>query len=172
VRYGNVIGSRGSLIELLLKAKKEKHKSVYITDEAMTRFWITLEGAGNLVMFALENMKGGEVFVPKIPSMKLVDLFDAIVPEIPHKKMGMRPGEKLHEALLSVDEARRTYDLDKYYVMVPEQDEFFKIDTWFEKKPHNGKKLKTGFSYLSDENEEWLTKEQLKEIVDNFDSQI
>ena len=172
VRYGNVIGSRGSIIETLINAKKDGTKSVSITDEEMTRFWITLEGAGDLVMFALENMRGGEVFIPKIPSMKLVDLFKAVVPDLERKVIGMRSGEKLHEALISSDEARHSVELAKYYVILPEQSDLFQVEPWYAKAPYNGKELPEGFSYLSDTNTEWFEDGDITEIVDKFEKEI
>ena len=170
VRYGNVIGSRGSIIESLLKAKRENTDAVYITDERMTRFWITLEQAGDLVMYALENMHGGEVFIPKVPSMKLVDLFDTLAPGIKREITGIRPGEKLHEMLISPDEARHSVELEKYYVILPEQSEFFTCEEWYKKAPHTCKELPLDFSYTSDTNKMWFTREEILQLAKDVEN--
>ncbi|PIS05306.1 MAG: UDP-N-acetylglucosamine 4,6-dehydratase (inverting) [Candidatus Buchananbacteria bacterium CG10_big_fil_rev_8_21_14_0_10_42_9] len=170
VRYGNVLGSRGSIVEVLLRGKKDGTvQSIKITDERMTRFWITLDQAFALVMFALEHMAGGEIFVPRIPSMKIVDLFDAIVPELKREIMGIRPGEKLHEVLLTSDEARHAYGLEEYFVILPESREIFDIEERFKKFIGQGQALPNDFSFASDKNEEWITKESLKTIIDSLD---
>ena len=117
VRYGNVIGSRGSIIETLINNQGGKAQ---VTDLDMTRFWITFDQSFALVIYALENMLGGEIFVPKIPSMKLVDLFDALVPNAEKEIIGMRPGEKLHEVLISKEESRHSLELNNYYIILPE----------------------------------------------------
>ncbi len=119
-RYGNVVGSRGSIVETLLENKKNGATTVSITDPKMTRFWLTLDESFKLVMFALENMKGGEIFVPRIPSMKLGSLFDVIVPGIKRERIGLRPGEKMHETLLTEHEARNAVLIDPYFVILPE----------------------------------------------------
>lgn len=162
VRYGNVLGSRGSIVEAIIN-NKEAGK-LQITDLEMTRFWITLPQAFNLVMFALENMEGGEIFVPKIPSMKLVDLFDALAPVAEREIIGIRPGEKLHEALLTEQEARHTIDLDSYFVILPE---FEFIDAGRFKKYFDLSrcKLESNFRFHSDSNDNWLTKEELTELI-------
>lgn len=162
VRYGNVIGSRGSIIELILKNKNSKLK---ITDLQMTRFWINLGQAAELVMFALEHMEGGELIIPKIPSMKLVDLFDAIAPGVEKEVIGIRPGEKLHEILLTEQEARRAVELDKYFVILPE---FSFWPTQFEKYNQLGKKLAAGFCFASHTNTQWLTKDELKNMINSL----
>ena len=162
VRYGNVLGSRGSIVESLLNHNGQDE--VKITDENMTRFWITLPQSFSLVMFALEQMAGGEIFVPKIPSMKLVDLFDAVVPEYKRKVIGIRPGEKMHETLLTEDESRHAYELEKYYVVLPE----FELGRILEEKYKKlGKTLPLRFRYSSDTNAEWLTKNQLNLLINN-----
>ena len=117
VRYGNVMGSRGSIIDTLLNNKDIQ--TVKITHPEMTRFWITMKQSFDLVTFALKNMQGGEVFIPKIPSMKLVDLFDALAPTAKKEFMGARPGEKIHEILLTSDESRRAVELDNYFIILP-----------------------------------------------------
>jgi len=163
VRYGNVIGSRGSIIETLLKNKGAD--SVQITDERMTRFWITLEQSFELVVFALENMNGGEIFIPKIPSMKLMDLFETIVPGVKREIIGIRPGEKLHEVLLPNEEARHAIELGKYFVVLPEYEEIFDIAERFGKLIKAGRKLPPDFCYTSDSNKDWLTQDDLKKII-------
>jgi UDP-N-acetylglucosamine 4,6-dehydratase len=149
VRYGNVAGSRGSVIPLFLKQASEKELT--ITDTKMTRFWISLEEGVNLVLLALENMSGGEIFIPKIPSVKVVDIASAIAPLAKKKVVGIRPGEKIHELLISNDEARYTKDMGKYYVILPQF--YFKGRP---KNAKNGEKLPEGFSYSSENNKNWL----------------
>jgi UDP-N-acetylglucosamine 4,6-dehydratase len=159
VRYGNVIGSRGSIIDTL--AKTAEKGDVKITDDRMTRFWITLEQSHQLVMFALENMVGGETFIPKIPSMKLVDLFKAIIGDTEIEVMGIRPGEKLHEILLTEQEAMHALELEKYYVVLPE---FMDMEK-YEKYHKIGEKLECDFRFTSDTNKDWLTHDQFKDYV-------
>lgn len=160
VRYGNVVGSRGSVVPFF---KKIRHTGVIpITDERMTRFWITLDQGVQFVLDNLERMQGGEIFIPKIPSMKVTDLAKAIAPECEIEIIGIRPGEKLHEAMIMEDDARHTVEFDNYYVIQPEF-------TWWKKEKHlEGKKLSDGFAYTSDSNTDWLTIEQLKELVEGM----
>ncbi|MFH1523112.1 MAG: UDP-N-acetylglucosamine 4,6-dehydratase (inverting) [Patescibacteria group bacterium] len=165
VRYGNVIGSRGSIVETLLD--NQGSDRVYITDERMTRFWITIEQAFNLVLFALDKMEGGEIFIPKAPSMKLVDLFDCLAPDAQREVVGIRPGEKLHETLLTKEEAMHSMDLDDYFVLLPEFQEIFSIENNFEKYLKLGKKLSEDIDFTSDVNKKWITKEELKKIIEN-----
>jgi UDP-N-acetylglucosamine 4,6-dehydratase len=156
VRYGNVVGSRGSIVPLLLKQKETG--TVTVTDDRMTRFWITLEQGVRLVLHALTHMEGGEIFVPKIPSMKITDLINAIAPGCKQKIIGIRPGEKLHEVLLSEDEARHTAEEEKHFVIYPE------APSWGF-APKGKPNLTDGFRYASDTNTEWLTVEQLKAML-------
>ena len=158
VRYGNVVGSRGSVVPVFRQQLSEGRLT--ITDERMTRFWITLEQAVDLVLFALDNMVGGEVFIPKIPSMRVVDLADAMAPGLPREIVGIRPGEKLHELLLTVDESRHAVDADGVYVVLPEH-------PWWDDHPRwlDGKPLDDGFVYSSDRNEWWLTREELTAML-------
>lgn len=165
VRYGNVIGSRGSIVETLLKLKNKD--KVHITDERMTRFWITLEQSFTLVLFALENMEGGEIFIPKVPSMKLVDIFNVIVPNIKREVIGIRPGEKLHEILITKEESMHSVELDKYCMILPEYKDF-NIKERYEKYFLKGKKLQNDFIYSSDSNKEWLTSESFLKIINNI----
>ncbi|MFH1979278.1 MAG: UDP-N-acetylglucosamine 4,6-dehydratase (inverting) [Patescibacteria group bacterium] len=162
VRYGNVIGSRGSIVEILLN--KPNVEKVYITDPEMTRFWITLNQSFNLVSFALENMEGGEIFVPKIPSMKLVDLFNAIVPHAKQEIIGVRPGEKLHELLLTEHESKRARELKKYFVILPETTSWIKRET-YKKYKKEGKKVAPDFIFASNTNDKWLGPKELKKIL-------
>jgi len=159
VRYGNVLGSRGSIIETLLNNKNIN--KVQITDLEMTRFWISLNQAFDLVLFALENMEGGEIFIPKIPSMKLVDLFDALVPKAEREIIGIRPGEKLHEVLLTEQESRHALFLGDYYVILPE----FLGNEKYEKYSKLGKKVEANFRFASDTNENWLTLGDFKKML-------
>lgn len=156
VRYGNVVGSRGSVIPFFLE--KRKQGVLPITDKRMTRFWITLEQAVDLVLFALETMKGGEIFVPKIPSMWIVDLAQAIGPDCDLEFVSIRPGEKLHETLVTEDEARYTRELDNCYVI------YTVFPTW-EKDKLQGKLCSDGFKYSSDTNIDWLTTEDLEGML-------
>ncbi|RUL54190.1 UDP-N-acetylglucosamine 4,6-dehydratase (inverting) [Lysinibacillus antri] len=160
VRYGNVMGSRGSVVPFF---KKIRHTGeLPITDERMTRFWITLDQGVQFVLDNLERMQGGEIFVPKIPSMKVTDLARAIGPECKIEIIGIRPGEKLHEAMIMEDDARHTVEFDNYYVIYPEL-------SWWKKEEHaDGKPIPDGFAYTSDSNTDWLTIEQLKELVEEM----
>lgn len=160
VRYGNVVGSRGSVVPFF---KKIKHTGkLPITDERMTRFWITLDQGVQFVLDNLERMYGGEIFVPKIPSMKVTDLAKAIGPECEIDVIGIRPGEKLHEAMIMEDDARHTIEFDSYYVIQPE------LSWWSQEQLNGGKLLPDGFAYTSDNNTEWLTIEKLKDLVEEM----
>ncbi|MEM7354526.1 MAG: UDP-N-acetylglucosamine 4,6-dehydratase (inverting), partial [Acidobacteriota bacterium] len=154
VRYGNVVGSRGSVIPLFLEQKRRGRLTV--TDPRMTRFWITLEHGVELVLRAIEEMHGGEVFVPKIPSMNIMDLAQAVDPECEVEEIGIRPGEKLHEALISEDESRQTVELDEMFVVQPAH------PWWSGKQWDNGRALEEGFSYTSDNNSNWLSVDALR----------
>lgn len=157
VRYGNVVGSRGSVIPFFLKMKKTGR--IPITDERMTRFWITLEQGVQFVLDNLHRMKGGEIFVPKIPSMKIIDLAKAVAPECKIEIIGIRPGEKLHEVMITEDDARHTLENQCYYVIKPEF-------TWWKNKGEiEGKSIPEGFSYSSDKNKHWLTIDELKNLI-------
>jgi UDP-N-acetylglucosamine 4,6-dehydratase len=149
VRYGNVVGSRGSVVPLFQKQKDEGRLT--ITDERMTRFWITLDQAVDLVLYAVEHMVGGEIFIPKIPSMRVTDLADAMAPGVPREVIGIRPGEKLHELLLTSDESRHAIDADDVYVILPEHPWWTSHPKWIEGKP-----LADGFIYSSETNDRWL----------------
>jgi UDP-N-acetylglucosamine 4,6-dehydratase (inverting) len=156
VRYGNVIGSSGSVIPIF--AKQKEKGELTITDERMTRFWITLREGAQLVIDALATAVGGEIYIPKIPSTKITDLARVIAPEAKIKITGIRPGEKLHEMLITKDEARHSLEMDKFYIITPE----FKF--WSNKKNnHEGKQLNENFYYSSDSNSWWLKDEEIKE---------
>lgn len=156
VRYGNVVGSRGSVIPLLLEQCTTG--TVTMTDPRMTRFWITLEQGVRLVLRSLEYMQGGEIFVPKIPSMRIADLVKAIAPRCTVKTIGIRPGEKLHEVLLSEDEARHAVEDKDHFVVLPEH------PSWLS-EPLPTPNMPDGFRYASDTNTEWLTIEELQALV-------
>jgi UDP-N-acetylglucosamine 4,6-dehydratase len=156
VRYGNVVGSRGSVVPLF-KAQAETGV-ITITHPEMTRFWITLEQSVQLVLDAIETIGGGEILIPKIPSMKVTDLAEALAPGAEHRVIGIRPGEKLHELLVTEDESRHTYELPNRYVIMPE------YPSW-ELKPVEGDRLPSGFRYTSDTNSEWLTVDQLVDLA-------
>lgn len=158
VRYGNVVGSRGSVVPFFKKIKETG--VVPITDERMTRFWITLDQGVQFVLDNLERMHGGEIFVPKIPSMKVTDLAEAIAPECKMEIVGIRPGEKLHEAMITEDDARKTLEYDTYYVIQPE------FPWWREDYSNGGKPLEDNFKYASDNNTEWLTVDELRALVE------
>jgi FlaA1/EpsC-like NDP-sugar epimerase len=158
VRYGNVVGSRGSVVPLFREQAKEGRFT--ITDPRMTRFWITLDQAVDLVFHALEHMVGGEVFIPKIPSMRVTDLADAMGPGLPQEIIGIRPGEKLHEVLITADESRHTVDAGDVYVVLPEQPWWNAASEW-----EPGKPLADGFAYASDSNDWWLSPDDLLELL-------
>jgi UDP-N-acetylglucosamine 4,6-dehydratase len=162
VRYGNVVGSRGSVVPLFLKQRAGG--TVTITDERMTRFWLSLEQGVRFVINCIEQMEGGEVFVPKIPSTKVTDLARAIAPAAKLNIIGIRPGEKLHEYLISIDEARHTIELDRMYVIQPAEAIWFGY-SWKEK----GQELPEGYHYSSDNNSEWLDVNGIKEFVSPFE---
>lgn len=157
VRYGNVVGSRGSVIPLF----KEQRKTgkITITDKRMTRFWITLEEGVRFVIHCVEQMQGGEVFVPKIPSMRIMDLAEAVAPGCEIEFIGIRPGEKLQEVLISKDESRYVIDLEDMFIIQPAH-HWWKLTNWSQGKP-----LGDGFEYSSDKNTQWLTIAQLRQMI-------
>ena len=157
VRYGNVIGSRGSVIPLFLKQKKTGELT--LTDKEMTRFWIKLEDGVRFVINSIEKMQGGEIFVPKLPSMKLTDLADAIAPDAKKKITGIRPGEKIHEIMITEDEARQTLEFDDFFIVKPEH------PFWRKREIKGGKKLTKNYRYSSEINDVWLTKNELMRII-------
>lgn len=157
VRYGNVVGSRGSVVLLFLE--QAKSGVLTITDERMTRFWITLEQSVYFVLSRVEVMQGGEVFIPKIPSMKVTDIADLIAPEADRKVIGIRPGEKIHESLLMRDEARHAVEIEDSFVILP----LLPVAA-----DHGGTPLPDGFEYRSDNNPTWLTPEEFLEAVEQL----
>jgi UDP-N-acetylglucosamine 4,6-dehydratase len=160
VRYGNVVGSRGSVVPFF---KSIRHTGVLpVTDERMTRFWITLDQGVQFVLDCLGRMKGGEIFVPKIPSMNIMDLAKAIAPECKIEIVGIRPGEKLHEVMITEDDARRTLEFDTYYLIQPE------FPWWNANFNGDGKPLADGFRYSSDTNTQWLTVEELRQLIETI----
>jgi len=163
VRYGNVVGSRGSVIPIFLRQRQ--NGKLTITDLRMTRFWITLEQGVRFVIRCIEQMRGGEVFVPKIPSTKIVDLAKAIAPEAEIEVIGIRPGEKLHEVLVNEDEARSTLELDDMFVIQPS------LMLWFGHEwEQQGQPLPSGFRYGSDTNPQWLSLEHIQAMVAPFEA--
>ncbi len=165
VRYGNVIGSRGSVVPYFQKLINEGSNFLPITDEKMTRFLITLEDGVNFVLKNFERMQGGEIFVPKIPSMRMVDLADAMAPNLERKIIGIRPGEKLHEIMCPADDSHLTFEFNDHFVIAP-------TITFTKRRDydHNilgkmGTKVAQGFEYNSGNNKEWLEKEELLKLI-------
>jgi UDP-N-acetylglucosamine 4,6-dehydratase len=161
VRYGNVMGSRGSVIPFF-RSLAERGESLPITHKEMTRFWITLPQAVRFVVDSFDQMKGGELYVPRIPSMRLVDLAQAIAPASPMHEVGIRPGEKLHEEMIAPDDARRTVRLTDRYVVQPH------IAGWGYEPPEGGTSMADGFAYRSDTNDLWLDTTELHELVNQY----
>lgn len=161
VRYGNVVGSRGSVVPFFLKMRASG--TLPITDPRMTRFWITLERGVEFVIESLERMNGGEIYIPKIPSMNIMDLAQAIAPECKTTVEGIRPGEKLHEVMVPEDDARRAVEYEDRYVILPDFHQWTGEST---STPMNGgKRCPEGFRYSSDTNTEWLSAEDLREMI-------
>jgi len=158
VRYGNVVGSRGSVVPLFLEQRK--NGVITITDGKMTRFWITLEQGVRFVIECVDRMQGGEVFVPKIPSMKITELADAIAPAAKRRFTGIRPGEKVNEILLTEEEARHAREFDDYFVIEPEH------PFWRKENVEGGTPLPEEFRYTSDNNDRWLSGDELKKMVE------
>jgi UDP-N-acetylglucosamine 4,6-dehydratase len=165
VRYGNVVGSRGSVVPTFLQQRATG--KLTITDERMTRFWLTLEHGVRFVIHCIEKMRGGEVFVPKIPSMRIIDLAKAIAPESSLEFVGIRPGEKVHEVLISEDESRATVEMEDMYVVQPSANAWFGHDWQAE-----GKKLPSGFRFGSDNNPRWLNINQIRDMVAPFEGHL
>jgi len=161
VRYGNVMGSRGSVIPFFLSIKDKNE--LPITDERMTRFMISLQSGVELVWHTFDDMKGGEIYVKKIPSIKVTDIASAIAPKAKYRIVGIRPGEKLHEQMISVEDADYTYEYPGYYKILPQ------INNWSKdtKRIKNGIKVSSNFVYSSNNNSEWMTKEDLKKWINS-----
>jgi len=166
VRYGNVMGSRGSVVEYFQKLVAAGATELPITDHRMTRFWITLRQGVDFVLDRFDVMRGGELFVPKIPSMKIVDLAHAIGPDCELREIGIRPGEKLHEVLLPYDEANNTLEFDRHYTVFP-------AFSWWDRERNRiergeeGKAVKRNWHYYSETNTEWLTEEDLLRLLED-----
>lgn len=162
VRYGNVMGSRGSVIPFFMRLAEKVDASIPITDERMTRFMITLEQGVNLVFHAFKDMVGGEIYVNKCPSMKVVDIARSVAPEAPHKVIGIRPGEKLHEQMIGPEDALYTYEYDGHFKILPA------IHGWSDDPARigDGRKVDEEFTYLSSNNPEWMSVEQLQFWID------
>jgi UDP-N-acetylglucosamine 4,6-dehydratase len=163
VRYGNVAGSRGSVVPFFRKLLAEGADSLPITDVRMTRFWITLPQGVNFVLSSLATMRGGEIFVPKIPSMKVTDLAETMAPGLAQKTVGIRPGEKLHEVMITTDDARTTIELGDRYVIAPS------FPFWSEELEnfdYGGEPVADGFSYSSDTNDVWLDADGLSQMLE------
>lgn len=166
VRYGNVLGSRGSVIPLWDNLIRSGAKALPITDERMTRFWITLDHAVDFVIQAFNDMRGGEIYVPKIPSLYLKDLASAMAPKLEKTYVGIREGEKLHELLVGQDDARHTYEYKDHYMIVPENYSCNPpfLEQYLEGRK-GGKLPKEGFSFASDTNQRWLSLEELRRVL-------
>ena len=172
VRYGNVIGSRGSIIEKLISLDKTGPHTVNITDERMTRFWIDLEQSFRIVLFALEHMAGGEIFIPKAPAMKMIDLFDILAPKAKRNIIGIRPGEKVHEVLLTKEEARHAINFQDYFVVLPENVGSVKQQKGIEKFRTQGKPLKSDFHFTSDTTAKRMSRKSLLQIVERMEKNL
>jgi UDP-N-acetylglucosamine 4,6-dehydratase (inverting) len=160
VRYGNVMGSNGSVIPFFINHRKNGF--LPITDPQMTRFNISLEGGVNMVLHALEHAWGGEIFVPKIPSYRILDVAQAIAPHLEHREVGIRPGEKIHEEMITSSDSFFTYDCGKYYTILP-QIPRFKVEDFV--AHFNAVKVRPGFQYNSGENTEWVSVEELRQLI-------
>lgn len=171
VRYGNVMGSRGSVIPFFIKLRDEGATELPITDMRMTRFNISLQEGVDLVMWALANHLGGEIFIPKIPSYKITDVAKAIAPNLALKEIGIRPGEKLHEEMITATDSLSTIDLGKYYAILPSVSYCWQTDDYL--KHHNAKFVEQGFYYASNNNEQWDTvetlREKFKQVIPGFE---
>jgi UDP-N-acetylglucosamine 4,6-dehydratase len=166
VRYGNVVGSRGSVIPFFRKLVKEGAKEIPITDNRMTRFWITLDQGVDFVLKSFGRMQGGEIFVPKIPSAHIVDLAKAIAPNLPQKIVGIRPGEKLHEVMCPADDSHLTLEFDDHYVIQPSITFQNAID--YSKNPsgENGSPVSSDFEYSSGNNPRFLSIEEIRQLIE------
>ena len=165
VRYGNVIGSRGSVVPFFKKLINEGVKELPITDEKMTRFFITLKDGVNFVLKNFKRMQGGEIFVPKIASMKIVDMATAIAPNLPHKIIGIRPGEKLHEIMCPADDSHLTLEFEDHYVIKPTITFTKAVDYKQNKLDEKGLPVEQGFEYNSGNNTQWLTNNELTSMI-------
>jgi UDP-N-acetylglucosamine 4,6-dehydratase len=160
VRYGNVIGSRGSVIPVFLEQRKSG--KITITDERMTRFWISLQKGVQFVIESLERMRGGEIYVPMIPSMRIMELAEVIAPDCAIELVGIRPGEKLHEAMISADESGRTYEYDHFFIIRPAN------PVWPEEGWTGGTPVPEGFEYTSDANPSAMSGTELDDLIERL----
>ncbi len=165
VRYGNVAGSRGSVVPFFKSLIDSGAKSLPITDKRMTRFWITLDQGVDLVFRAIKESKGGEIYVSKIPSVKVTDLASAMAPDLKQKEIGIREGEKLHEVMITEEDSRMTYDYKDHFIIYPHFD-WWSVKDYFKK---GGKKVPDGFKYASDTNSHWLSIEDLGKRLKKID---
>ena len=163
VRYGNVSGSRGSVIPFFKTLIDEGVTTLPITDMRMTRFWITLDEAVDLVIKAIDEARGGELFIHKCPSFKVTDLAKAMLPGCELEDVGIRPGEKLHEVMITAEDSRSAYEYDDYYIIYPE------LEWWEDLVVEGGKKVDDRFRYASDNNTEWLSVEEIREALNDID---
>ncbi len=167
VRYGNVVGSRGSVVPFFKKLIKEGAKELPITDKRMTRFWITLRDGVEFVLKNFERMQGGEIFIPKIPSMHIVDLANTIAPNLPIKIIGIRPGEKLHEVMVPRDDSHLTLEFDDHFVIEPTIQFTSRVNFETNALGESGKRVEVGFEYSSEKNDKWLNKDELLEMIES-----
>jgi len=166
VRYGNVVGSRGSVVPFFKKLVAQGAPYIPITDERMTRFWITLDQGVDFVLKSFRRMQGGEIFVPKIPSMRIVDLAEALAPHIPKRVVGIRPGEKLHEVMCPKDDSHLTLEFEDHFVIKPTITFTHQVDYSVNLLGERGRAVEIGFEYSSDKNSWWLEKEELLKMVE------
>ena len=164
VRYGNVLGSRGSVVPVFQQLIAEGAKTLPVTDPRMTRFWITLDQGVDFVLSCLPMMRGGEIFVPKIPSMKVVDMALALAPDLPHEMVGIRPGEKLHEVMITEDDAVSTMELPDRFVIEPS----IHLWDWESSATDGNKPVAEGFRYASNTNDDWLDGKTMCELIANM----
>ena len=164
VRYGNVLGSRGSVIPFFNKLLAANTPHLPITDKRMTRFWITLQQGVDFVLSSIEMMQGGEIFVPKIPSMRIIDLAACMAPGLPLKDIGIRPGEKLHEVMITEDDSRTTLELPDRYIIEPS------FNWWSSSRKPNeqGVPVPDGYRYASDTNPEWIGPDEMRNLLDGL----
>lgn len=166
VRYGNVVGSRGSVLPFFRKLLADGARELPITDARMTRFWITLDQGVDFVMRSFERMQGGELFVPKIPSARITDLAEALAPGLPHRLVGIRPGEKLHEMMISRDDSSHTWEFDSHFVIAPSINFNMQYDYARDGLGGIGRAVEEGFEYVSDSNPHYLSAAELRELAE------
>ncbi|MCX2717226.1 UDP-N-acetylglucosamine 4,6-dehydratase (inverting) [Helicobacter sp. MIT 21-1697] len=165
VRYGNVVGSRGSVIPFFQKLIQQGAKELPITDERMSRFFITLESGVEFVLTNLERMHGGEIFIPKIPSVKITQLAHALAPYLPHKIIGIRPGEKLHEVMVPRDDSHLCVEFEHFFILMPTINFQTPVDYYKTLKGESGVPVQSGFEYSSESNSWWLEKDEILKII-------